>query len=105
MYRGGWSNLTMLNYYTKKLGMRDSIEKEDLLVGVDKTEMDKEIIKLKAESKESKEIISGILKYIQGGGDHIVFQNDKTGELIGFGKEELPKNAVVKVNNQKTSLS
>ena len=43
MYRGGWSNLTMLNYYTKKIGMKDSIEKEDLLIGVDKTQLEKEL--------------------------------------------------------------
>jgi len=40
MYRGGWSNLSTLNYYTKKIGMRDSIEKSDLLIDVDKTELD-----------------------------------------------------------------
>ena len=49
MYRGGWNDLTMLNYYTKKLGMKDSIEKEDMLVNADKTEMEKEIAELKNE--------------------------------------------------------
>ena len=41
MYRGGWSNLSTLNYYTKKIGMRDSIEKTDLLIDVDRTELEK----------------------------------------------------------------
>ena len=41
MYRGGWSNLSTLNYYTKKIGMRDSIEKSDLLIDVDRTELEK----------------------------------------------------------------
>ena len=41
MYRGGWSNLSTLNYYTKKIGMRDSIEKADLLIDVDRTELEK----------------------------------------------------------------
>ncbi len=41
MYRGSWANLEMLNYYTKKIGMRDSIEKSDLLIDVDKTELEK----------------------------------------------------------------
>ena len=40
MYRGGWSNLSTLNYYTKKIGMRDSIEKSDLLIDVDRTALD-----------------------------------------------------------------
>lgn len=41
MYRGGWNDLHMLNYYTKKIGMKDTIEKEDLLVEADKTEYEK----------------------------------------------------------------
>ena len=41
MYRGGWSNLSTLNYYTKKIGIRDSIEKSDLLIDVDRTELEK----------------------------------------------------------------
>lgn len=48
MYRGGWSNLEMLNYYTKKLGMKDSIEKDDLLIDTDKTEFEKMKLELKA---------------------------------------------------------
>jgi hypothetical protein len=51
MYRGGWSNLEMLNYYTKRLGMKDSIEKEDLLIGVDKTHLEQEITRLKMENE------------------------------------------------------
>jgi hypothetical protein len=41
MYRGGWNNLTILNYYTKKIGMQDSIEKQDLMIGVDLSELAK----------------------------------------------------------------
>lgn len=47
MYRGGWSNLEMLNYYTKKLGMKDSIEASDLLVDIDKNKYEQEIVDLK----------------------------------------------------------
>lgn len=54
MYRGGWSNLTMLNYYTKKIGMKDSIEKDDLLINVDKHELEKEIEKVKVGEKAMK---------------------------------------------------
>lgn len=60
MYRGGWNDLTTLNYYTKKLGMKDSIEKEDLLVGVDKTELEKEIEDLKNDGLLQKEKIQGL---------------------------------------------
>jgi len=47
MYRGGWNNLDILNYYTKKLGMRDSIERDDLLIDVDKNKYEKEIDSMK----------------------------------------------------------
>jgi len=49
MYRGGWSDLKMLNYYTKQLGMKDSIEKDDLLVGIDKTELEQQLAEQKSE--------------------------------------------------------
>lgn len=42
MYRGGWSDLKMLNYYTKKLGMKDSITEEDL-IDVDKNKLERKI--------------------------------------------------------------
>jgi integrase len=51
MYRGGWNNLTILNYYTKKIGMQDSIEKQDLIIGVDKNEVEK----LREDGKELRE--------------------------------------------------
>jgi integrase len=60
MYRGGWSNLSTLNYYTKKIGMRDSIEKSDLLIDVDRTELEK-----------LKEKNSALLKRVYGLGQDI----------------------------------
>jgi len=60
MYRGGWNNLTILNYYTKKIGMQDSIEKQDLMIGVDKNELEKvkgELEKLKRAVKELRGMI------------------------------------------------
>ncbi len=61
MYRGGWSNLTILNYYTKKIGMADSIEKQDLLIGVDKNELERQIEeqrKLFEESEKEKQALT-----------------------------------------------
>jgi integrase len=60
MYRGGWSSLEMLNYYTKKIGMKDSIEKEDLLIGIDKTALEKEIENLKREQEVLKIAIQNL---------------------------------------------
>jgi len=79
MYRGGWSNLSTLNYYTKKIGMRDSIEKTDLLIDVDRTELEKlqeinssslkrihelgrDIKKLAAKRVKSDEILNALTK-------------------------------------------
>ncbi|MBS3073420.1 tyrosine-type recombinase/integrase [Candidatus Pacearchaeota archaeon] len=46
MYRGGWSDLAMLNYYTKKIGMKDSVEEEDMLINVDKNKLQQDISEL-----------------------------------------------------------
>ncbi len=62
MYRGGWSNLSTLNYYTKKIGMRDSIEKSDLLIDVDRTELEKLKEKNSALLKKVYELGQGIKK-------------------------------------------
>jgi integrase len=83
MYRGGWSNLSTLNYYTKKIGMRDSIEKSDLLIDVDRTELEKlkeknsallkrvyqlgqDIKKLAAKRVKSDEILNALTKDPKG---------------------------------------
>ena len=62
MYRGGWSNLSTLNYYTKKIGMRDSIEKSDLLIDVDRTELEKLKEENSASLKKVYELDQGIKK-------------------------------------------
>ena len=55
MYRGGWSNLRILNYYTKKIGMKDSIERSDLLIEADKTELEKKLKALEKKMEEQNE--------------------------------------------------
>jgi len=61
-HRGGWSDLRMINYYTKMLGLSGHIDKEKTLLQEDKTELEKqgteqqeEIEKLKEEMKKIKE--------------------------------------------------
>lgn len=69
MYRGGWSNLEMLNYYTKKIGMQDSIEESDLLIETDKTELEKKLktIEKKMEKQNKMEMLrrEKLLKQIE----------------------------------------
>ena len=65
MYRGSWSNLEMLNYYTKKIGMNDSIEKSDLLIDVDKNELEKlkdKINKLENQREQDQKVWRNILR-------------------------------------------
>ena len=62
MYRGGWSNLSMLNYYTKKIGMKDSIEKDDLLIEVDKHELEKKIDELKQRGEAQNKLLHMLAK-------------------------------------------
>ncbi len=42
-YRFGWKKSAMIHYYTELLGMKDTIEEEDLYVDVSKTQLEREI--------------------------------------------------------------
>jgi len=43
MYRLGWKNSIMIHYYTDLLGMKDTIQADDLLLDVTKVELQKEL--------------------------------------------------------------
>jgi integrase len=42
-YRFGWVKSSMIHYYTELLGMRDTINEEDLYIDVSKTQLEREI--------------------------------------------------------------
>ena len=48
LYRFGWKKLEMAHYYSRFLGMEDTITEEDLMLGVTKTELEKEVQNLKS---------------------------------------------------------
>lgn len=48
-YRFGWKNSDMIHYYTEFLGMKDTIQEDDLYVDVTKTELENSLTKLKNE--------------------------------------------------------
>lgn len=48
-YRFGWKRTDMIHYYTELLGMRDTITREDLYLGEEKTELDQRLAKTEAE--------------------------------------------------------
>lgn len=43
MYRFGWKKSDMIHYYSEFLGMRDTLEEDDFLVDVTKTQIEKEL--------------------------------------------------------------
>ncbi|RPJ30271.1 MAG: hypothetical protein EHM25_06870 [Nitrosopumilales archaeon] len=47
LYRFGWKDIKMAHYYARFLGMEDTITEENLLLGVTKTGLEKEIESLK----------------------------------------------------------
>lgn len=59
LYRFGWKKLDMAHYYARFLGMEDTITEESMLLGVTKTELEKELNKLKMEKDaQQREILS-----------------------------------------------
>jgi len=74
-YRFGWKKSDMIHYYTELLGMKDTIEQEDLYIDVTKTELENELKKerdertllnerLKALEQDMKDMKTSILKNI-----------------------------------------
>lgn len=51
LYRFGWKKIEMAHYYSRFLGMEDTITEENLLLGVTKTELEKEMEQLKKKMK------------------------------------------------------
>jgi integrase len=47
LYRFGWRQEKEIHYYSNLLGMSDGISEDDLLIGMDKTAIEKEIINLR----------------------------------------------------------
>lgn len=56
-YRFGWKKSDMIHYYTEFLGMKDTINEEDMYVDITKTEIEKEISKLKRMDKTQKDTL------------------------------------------------
>lgn len=86
MYRFGWKTFKMVEYYTKFLGMKDTISEDDLLTDITKTDLEKQnqvlennielvkeentqlkdsVDKLTAEMKENKDILDHLEEVMQ----------------------------------------
>lgn len=53
LYRFGWKQEKEIFYYSNLLGMTDNISEEDLLLGMDKTAIEKELSELREENKKN----------------------------------------------------
>ncbi len=60
-YRFGWKKSEMIHYYTEFLGMRDTITKDDLYVDISKTELEKEIDRLKSDLEKMKDAVQQLV--------------------------------------------
>lgn len=56
-YKFGWKKSDKIHYYSEFLGMKDTINEDDLYVDVTKTELEKEIADLKENSVSKKDVI------------------------------------------------
>lgn len=63
--RGGWVDLTMLNYYTEFLGLTGEINKEDLMVEEDKSKIEKEIYELKKEHRKTLNMLNKLNSFMK----------------------------------------
>ena len=63
MYRFGWKSEKYIHYYSEFLGMKDEIRDEDMYIDITKTELEREIEKLKRNSKAQNKILHVLAKY------------------------------------------
>jgi len=61
-YRFGWKKSDMIHYYTELMGMKDTINEENLYVDITKTELEKEVVQLRNELNALKESVKSVLK-------------------------------------------
>ncbi|MFA5485356.1 MAG: site-specific integrase [Candidatus Pacearchaeota archaeon] len=63
-YRFGWKKSEMIHYYTEFLGMKDTIQEDDLYVDVTKTELEKKIQEQDKKMKEMEDSFNHFKKYV-----------------------------------------
>ncbi len=76
LYRFGWKKIEMAHYYSRFLGMEDTISEENLLLGVTKTELEKEVIELKKQMEHWKKSFQSVVDCGEDGFE-IILNPDK----------------------------
>ena len=56
-YKFGWKKSDKIHYYSEFLGMKDTINEDDLYIDVTKTELEKEIADLKEKSVSKEDVL------------------------------------------------
>ena len=64
-YRFGWKKSDKIHYYSELLGMRDTINEEDMLVDVTKTEIEQRLEKSENEKEIIQERLANMEKYME----------------------------------------
>lgn len=64
-YRFGWKKSDMIHYYTDFMGMKDTIQEEDMYVDITKTELEKEIEEEKNKRNLMEEQLATLQKQIE----------------------------------------
>lgn len=59
-YRFGWKKSDKIHYYSELLGMKDTIQEEDLFIDTTKTELENEQIKIRRENELLKEKVNSM---------------------------------------------
>jgi len=68
-FRFGWKKSDKIHYYSEMLGMRDTINEEDLLVDLTKTEIEKRLLKSESEKnvlQERLQVLEVQMKQVLG---------------------------------------
>ncbi|MBN2642778.1 MAG: tyrosine-type recombinase/integrase, partial [Victivallales bacterium] len=63
-YRFGWKKSDKIHYYSELLGMKDTIQEEDMLIDLTKTEIERRLIQLEKENYILKDTVMGYKKDI-----------------------------------------
>jgi site-specific recombinase XerD len=90
LYRFGWKKEDRLNYYTEFLGMRDTIEERDLLVGEKQTEMERRLIIAETDRDYFKEKIKELTIQFQTIQNNIFVQKTDSQDHAGFTADHSP---------------
>jgi len=81
-YRFGWVRSSMIHYYTELLGMRDTIEEDDLYVDISKTQLENEINKKGSEINLLQEQLATEEKKARERDQKLIEQEEKLNQMM-----------------------